>query len=264
MTEALPLAGLSVAVTRPAGLHQSLLDHLRAAGAEATAIPLLAIVPVDDPEAASRVQALLRDLPHCQHAIFISQNAAEQAMLALQRQGQAWPRGVQAWAVGTATADYLAREHGITAQAPADRMNSEGLLALPGLQAVGGQRVVVFRGLGGRETLATTLRQRGASVAYAELYRRTLPAGAAGQWQHWLDALGDRPAVACLNSIETLKHLQAIDKAAATRDNLFLLVPGERVREAAARDGFTRLLVAPDALDTSILNHLLAWYRHNE
>jgi len=47
---------------------------------------------------------------------------------------------------------------------PAERHDSDGLLALPQLRDVAGRAIIVFRGEGGREFLGNTLRARGATT----------------------------------------------------------------------------------------------------
>lgn len=253
-----PLAGLAVAVTRPARQNDALLHQFRLAGATASAIPLLAIDPLDTPAERARIARQLGQLAQCDFAILISQNAATQALQALAEHGLSWPSPVPAYAVGSATAALL-RQHGIGCTSP-ERMDSEGLLALPALQAVAGQRALIFRGCGGRETLAQVLRERGATVDYCELYRRKLPGAASAAWAQWLQALGEQPALVCINSRETLDHLRVVDPGAPSRHNLTLLVPGERVARAAAQAGFPQLLVAPDATDASTIDTAIRWY----
>lgn len=249
-----------MAVTRPIRQNDALVRQLRALNAEVIAIPLLAIEPLREPAQRQKIDAQLRNLPHCQLAIFISQNAAEQVLQALAARGLTWPAHIRAFAIGSATTAFLA-EHGIAAISPL-QMNSEGLLALPALQNINdqhisGQRCIIFRGLGGRETLAQTLRERGADVAYCELYRRELPATATAQWTNWKSELQNTPALVCINSVETLQHLQAVDQHAISRDNLTLIVPGERVARAATAIGFHRVRIANDATDNAMLEAII-------
>ncbi len=260
MTET-PLTGLTVAVTRPARQNDALVQQLLALNASVVAIPLLAISPLSEPEQRQKIDTQLRDLVNWQLAIFISQNAAEQGLQALAERNITWPSHIQAFAIGSATTKFLA-EHGIKATSPL-QMNSEGLLALPALQNIKKQCCIIFRGLGGRETLAQTLRDRGAVVNYCELYRRELPAEASQQWANWMDALQNQPALVCINSVETLQHLQTVDQRAISRgnfslhDNITLLVPGERVTRAATAAGFTKIVTAKDATDHAMLEAII-------
>jgi uroporphyrinogen-III synthase len=255
MNNVSPLAGLTVVVTRPARQNDALVQQLRTLGANTAAIPLLAIEPLQVALQRQKIDTQLRELPDCQLVIFISQNAAEQCLQALAERDIKWPTHLQTFAIGSATTAFLA-EHGIPAVSP-QQMNSEGLLALLALQNVIGQRCIIFRGLGGRETLAQTLRERGAAVEYCELYRRELPAEALVQWTNWTDRLQNHPALICVNSIETLRHLQTIAPDATSRDNLTLIVPGERVTRTATAAGFIHIVTADDATDKAMLRAII-------
>lgn len=248
------LAGLSVAVTRPAPQGDALVAQLRAYGAVATAIPLLAIEPLEEDAAQEKVRLCLQSLATIDVAIFVSRNAAEQLLQALATHAATWPPSITTIAVGSPTAQFL-NAHGIAAISPA-RMDSEGMLALPALHAAQGKRCVIFRGQGGRETTAQTLRARGATVDYCELYRRVLPPAAEAAWAQWIsdDVV---PRWACINSVETLNHLLAVDSRAATRANLALVVPGARVTEHARRAGFLHVHTALDATDQQMFQTII-------
>lgn len=165
------LAGRRVVVTRPAGQAAHMAALIRAAGGEPLLFPALEIFDAGD---SAQLGALIARLETFDLAIFISANAVDKA-LALVRERRAWPPALRVATVGRGSERELQR-HGFSAViAPAERFDSEGLLALPELKEVAGKRVVIFRGEGGRELLGETLIARGAAVEYAECYRRGRP-----------------------------------------------------------------------------------------
>jgi uroporphyrinogen-III synthase len=108
-------------------------------------------------------------------AVFVSRNAVQHAVPLIRAQWPALPPRLHLAAVGAGTAEDLAA-HGMPAQwVPHARLGTEGLLALGGLHHQAGQRVLIVRGQGGREVLGQSLRERGAEVHYAEVYRRVVP-----------------------------------------------------------------------------------------
>lgn len=165
------LAGRRVVVTRPAGQSAHLAALIRAAGGEPLPFPALEIFDAED---LQPVLALIERLDAFDLAIFISANAVNRA-LALVRARRAWPSALRVATVGRGSERELQR-HGFAAViAPSERFDSEGLLDLPELRQVHGKRVVIFRGESGRELLGDTLAARGATVEYAECYRRGRP-----------------------------------------------------------------------------------------
>ena len=108
-------------------------------------------------------------------AIFISSNAVQNSLPRLIQQLGHIPPNLKFAAIGPKTAADLA-EFGVqNTLTPQDRFDSEALLALPEMQAIKNQKVMIFRGIGGREVLAETLKQRGATVDFAESYQRVNP-----------------------------------------------------------------------------------------
>jgi uroporphyrinogen-III synthase len=139
--------------------------------------------------------------------------------------------------VGSASEHALAR-HGVPeVNAPSGRFASVALLAMPALSAVGGQRVVIFRGDGGRALLGDTLRARGATVDYVECYRRTRPDADAGPLVRALER-GEIDAVV-VSSSEGLRNLFEMVGEAGREwlQRTPLFAPHARIAEAACALG---------------------------
>ena len=168
-----PLAGRTIVVTRPQAQAAPLAAAISAAGGTPLVFPLLEISPAADPQPLAEAAARLAEYAV---AAFVSPNAVEHALPVLLAHGT-WPASLLPAAVGQGTLRALAA-HGVGGCiAPTERFDSEALLALPELAAerVAGRHIAIFRGDGGRELLADTLRERGASVDCITCYRRSGP-----------------------------------------------------------------------------------------
>jgi uroporphyrinogen-III synthase len=248
------LNGLGVLVTRPAHQAGPLCDRITAAGGRSVRFPLLTI---HDTGTAPQVCEHLQQLDTYAVVIFISPNAVHFGLPAIERHG-GLPAGLQLAAVGRGTARELERAAGRAPDlVPHTRFDSEGLLALPALQDVAGKRILIVRGNGGRELLADTLRQRGAEVDYAEVYRRE-PASLKVAEPDWLN----NTDIITVTSSEALENLVE-QTAMAQRDTLFgkpLVVVSERTATKAEKLGF-RLpaKIATQASDEAIMDAVTAW-----
>ncbi|EIF41841.1 uroporphyrinogen-III synthase [gamma proteobacterium BDW918] len=240
------LASLRVLVTRPVERSAELVAALTAAGAKVLTQPLLNIAPLTAPHHEAELQRsrqLFMNLDCYQHLIFISVNAVSYGIEAIEQFWPQWPVGVKVHAIGAATAAALAARHIDVDTVDNVAMNSESLLATPVLQHLQDQKVLIVRGLGGREYLAEQLAARGAQVDYAECYQRLSPELDREQF-HTLLRRQDINIV-CVNSGETLHYFHSLLQDAAL--SYRVLVPGERVASLAVALGFTRVIQAENA-----------------
>lgn len=251
MTGACPLKGLGVLVTRPAHQAEGLCRLIEAAGGRPLRFPALEIHPAPHPEAVRALFAQSWDW-----LVFISANAVEQALLI----GRL-PMGPRIAAVGQATAQTLAAAGHAVDLAPDNRFDTEALLTSTALHQVAGQRILILRGEGGRALLGDTLTERGARVAYAEVYRRACPvldpAPLLARWRQDVGAL-------VATSGEILDNLVAMLGAAGRAPLLEtpLVVISPRMGEQARRLGFVEIRVAERAQDVAIVAALCALRSH--
>ena len=248
----LPLAGLKIVVTRPRDQAGPLARRIEQAGGTSLVFPLLDISAVQD---ATVLREQIARLAQFNLAIFISPNAVHYGISAIRAAGEL-PPYIKIATVGQGSAKAL-RESGIAQViAPTERFDSEGLLALPELQQVAGWRVMIFRGDGGRELLADTLKARGATVEYATCYQRSKPQQDAGV------LLTAAPDAITVTSSEALRYLwQMLDIHAQTslRD-IPLFVPHTRIAELALQQGWQQVQVAAPG-DDGLLSALIEWTR---
>ena len=267
MATAMNDAPWQVVITRPLAQAKPWAEQLAAAGFVPRLINLLEIRPLQEPEQQRAIQNRIMDFDLYQKAIFVSQNAVHQAMDWLDRYWPQLPIGIDYFAVGATSARELAA-YGLAvtdlAQAESGSMTSETLLQAPALQQVAGEKIIIFRGLGGRGHMGDELRARGAQVDYCELYQRCLPQSAAAELAAWLAELGalPQPWVLALHSGESLRHLQLLmaDLSQQQQQQLryaWLLLPSERIREQALAAGFSRCLLADNATDQAMTQALL-------
>ncbi len=254
MPSGIDLNGLGVLVTRPAHQAGHLCDLISAAGGQPIRFPALTIT---DLSASPVVQDQLGRLAEYHLAIFISPNAVHYGLTAIQRHTDL-PPGIKLATVGKGSAIALEQELGRGPDiVPTENYDSEALLGLPALQQVSGQRILILRGEGGRELLAETLRRRGATVTYLEVYRRECPTPRVVD-PDWLK----KTDIITITSSEALQNLVSLTMAAQRSQLLAkpLVVVSARTAALAQQLGFRHpALVTQRAGDDAILQALIDW-----
>jgi uroporphyrinogen-III synthase len=194
-----PLAGVGVLVTRPAGQSGELMSAIESAGGRSILFPVIEIVP----RSPQDIESDLAGRPDPDIVIFVSRNAVEH--------GLAWSGDGAIAAVGPATASAIEAAARVVDIRPASGFDSESLLAEQTLRDVHGKTIRIIRGNGGRELLATTLRERGAIVQYLEVYARRTPDYAEAEIADLVRQLetGDIGVVTVM-SVESLCNLLAL------------------------------------------------------
>lgn len=252
-TSPVRLNSLGVVVTRPAPQARRLAGLIESAGGQAIEFPTICIQATASD--AGRLGELRR-LGDVDWFIFISTNAVEFGV-PLINAANIDLTAARVASMGAATSRSLKRHGiGVSLECPPP-VGSDSLLGTAPMRQVRGQRVVIVRGVGGRELLRERLTERGASVSYIECYRRSCPQSDPAVLSR---ARADgRLDIIVTTSVDGLSNLMQL-VAESGEDELLntnLLVAGARQAEEARLKGWKgRIHMAEDASDPAIMKKL--------
>ncbi len=251
------LEGLRILVTRSENQAALLCKLIEDHGGKAIRFPVIEINKSDNQQAAEK---LLNNISQYDIGIFISKNAVDWTMKLLGGKYSAL-EDLSIIAIGATTAEVLEQflsKHVITNNG----INSESLLEIDALSAdeISGKGIIIFRGEDGRELLATTLRERGAKVDYAEVYRRDCP-------EHDKDVINklwvrDTPDAVIVTSNNGLQNLFSLlnDEQRSILLSKQLIVMGKRMSDFSIGFGFANPpILAEESSDEGILKAIVKW-----
>ena len=228
------MTGWRLLLTRPTEDSAALAAFLAREGIFSSSLPLLEMEPVS---ASATMRKVIEHLDRYCAVIVVSKPAARLLLEHLAETSIQPPQ--RGWfTVGEATAGVL-QGAGLEVSFPPRGDDSEALLALPALRQAltePAPRVLIVRGVGGRELLAERLAEQGASVEYLELYRRCLPDYPAGTLKRRIEA--ERLNGLVVSSGQGFAHLRELaDHDWPQLARLPLFVPSPRVAEMARAAG---------------------------
>lgn len=234
-------------VTRFAPHASRLADQLNAQGVFALAQPLLEIK-----KSIEFNNVCFLFTKRYDYIIAVSSNAVDYTEQALS--DKKWPVSCYI-AVGKTTQkklQWVTKQH---VSIPATDFTSEGVLQLPSLKDLVNKRVLILRGIGGRELLAQSLAERGAIVEYYQPYQRIAldlqGSRLVKQWQH------QRINGAIISSVEILHRLFEVVPVRELKwlKTLVIYVPSVRIADQARKLGWEKVDVFPGIQDQQILDY---------
>lgn len=251
------LSGLGVLVTRPDTQAGPLCRLIESLGGTAVRLPAIEIRAHGERAA---LRASLGPLERYDLIVFVSANAVRFGAGLLEER-----RDLTLAAVGPATLRALNQAGYRVAILPSAGFDSEGLLADARLQSLAGRRVLIVKGVGGRDLLESVLAQRGAAVTLATVYERRRSAPDESQCARIAGLITDGTLEAVTaTSLEIGASLVALGSEhpvlLAPLQQCHWVVPGERVAAGLRSLGLTApLIVAASAEDQSLVDALVRW-----
>lgn len=246
-----PLVDRTILVTRPQKRAGQLLGMIKHAGGTAIHYPAINIEPPADLDVAA-LQKLREQLHSFNMAVFISATAVEQSLVYF----PVLPDHLDVVSIGNKTSEALAR-HNIHVDIEAPDKDTESLLALARFQMplIEGERVLVFRGVGGRQLLGDTLVRRGAQVRYVETYQRCLPQ----QGPLTPEVIAGLDAIT-ISSNEGLDNLVSLMEDPSGLIKIPVFVPSARAARLARQHGFHTIVQTANATDEAMLTGLADFF----
>lgn len=267
-------------ITRPRLQAKPLAERLRVQGINSLIFPLLEIRPFTEQQ---DLKLAFQDLEKFSLVIFVSPNAIEIAFNVYKEMTSAiWPTPIAVLGPGSIKAlnrhginskntriispvNLLHTKQDVIEQSVGYYFDSEKLLEALidtglDLQTLRGKRVLLIRGMGGRELLAQTLRQAGVDLTIVEIYQRCMPVPNAILWTE-LKKVIRSPHIWLLTSAEAVKNLSTLRQAQSWLPLTSTLVTHPRIAEIAGKIGFSKISLVDNLdLDDLRVAMLSDWY----
>lgn len=94
--------------------------------------------------------------------------------------------------------------------------NNEGMLAMPEIESLqAGDKLLIWRGLGGRRLLVDTLQARGVHIDSIAWYERIMPEDAQSQYEQWLQDFHAQNALQANATVDRVKPIVVISSGTA-------------------------------------------------
>ncbi|MDD5214274.1 MAG: uroporphyrinogen-III synthase [Methylococcales bacterium] len=234
-----------ILVTRPAHQAENLCNLIRENHGIPIRFPTLEIVPI-----ILSNSEIEQHLVQTDWFIFTSTNAVQCYCSLLDDAKIRQLKTKSCLAIGQATAKALITVGLNVDLMPEHGYNSEALLELAQLQNVSRKNIAIIRGENGRETLAETLKKRGANVSYQDVYKREIPKIDCTEiLQKQLDFITITSGEAIKNLVTMLPEMQH-----DLLKKIPLIVVSERIQTIAKNLGFENIALAQTPSDDAILN----------
>lgn len=232
-------------IVRPQPAAIELAGLLEKHGHQPVVFPLLSYLPGDE------LEQLPAALLHADIVIATSGAATEFACQYFHQHQVIWPDTIRYLAVGATTARPW-QQDGLTVRLPHPE-SSEGLLAMPELQQVGHQNILLLRGESGRELLSEKLTAAGANVTPLMCYRRHY-VNKNGQELYSLWQAKQIDSV-IITSYELFQHLISLLPAEAGKwlSGLIWFAASERIAKGIQQAGFPSVIIMSGARHEAVL-----------
>ena len=155
--------------TRPQKTNLQLSDELKNSEIKLLSFPLTEIHPLNNYQIFDGV---IENIKTYQHIIFISTNAVHFFLERVKKLSLQIPKNLIFSSIGPTTKLLLQKKLSVDVHSPIKTFDSEHLLKEKIYNNVEGQKILIIRGEGGRETLKNALEEKGAIVNYGECYVR--------------------------------------------------------------------------------------------
>ena len=155
--------------TRPQKTNLQLSDELKKSEIKLLSFPLTEIHPLNNYQIFDEV---IKNIKTYQHIIFISTNAVHFFLERVKKLSLQIPKNLIFSSIGPTTKLLLQKKLSVDVHFPIKTFDSEHLLKEKIYNNVEGQKILIIRGKGGRETLKNALEEKGGIVNYGECYVR--------------------------------------------------------------------------------------------